>query len=470
MSTQTTHHHRLFMALVGGVSAALNTGVFVAVLQFRGRIDGTPLAYTLTTVLALLSFYVFARFHLVASARNLWWMLGRGALRWGQLLVTMMVLLFVLYDGRDDTRVMLAEWTGLALPLQLVGLAVLRGLAHSINNAPGNQRRAVFFGFGTEARKLHQRLQRSPILGVQVTGYFNDTPVDTGSGVNALPYLGRYADATERIHANDFEIVFIGIGQLDKELTTDIVNRLYDSTAAIYLVPEFHFLEDLPMEGTDIAGVPLLALHDIPILGLSRMVKRVFDVVGASVALVLLSPVLLVTALLVRLDSPGPILFRQTRYGEHGDRITVLKFRSMRVTAKDDADNAAANGLRQAHVGDRRITKVGAVLRRTSIDELPQLLNVLGGTMSLVGPRPHAAEHNEQYRRLIPGYMLRHSVKPGITGWAQINGLRGETDTPDKMQRRVEFDRYYITHWSLLLDVTILLKTIPTMISGRNAV
>jgi putative colanic acid biosynthesis UDP-glucose lipid carrier transferase len=470
MSTVSTHHHRLFMALVGGISAALNAGAFIALLPLRGQIGDTPYARALTGALAVAAFVVFARFHLLASARELWWMLGRGALRWGRLLIALTVLLFVTQGGRVDHRMLLVEWAALALPLQLAGLAALRGAAHRINNAPGNQRHAVFFGLGSEARKLNLRLQRSPILGIKVVGYYNDVPVVPATGETPPPYLGPYADAAARIQANDFKIVFVAIGQHEGDaITRDTVSRLYDSTAAIYLVPELRFFEDLPANSTDLAGVPLLALHDVPILGLSRVVKRVIDVAGASLLLWLLWPAMLAIAIAIRLDSPGPVLFRQLRHGERGDPIVVHKFRSMRVALHDE-DEAGQQGLRQAYSGDHRITPLGRYLRRTSLDELPQLINVLEGSMSLVGPRPHAAEHNELYRRLIPGYMLRHSVKPGITGWAQINGLRGLTDTPDKMQRRVEYDRYYIMHWSLWFDLKVLLKTIPAIILDHHAV
>lgn len=458
------------MGLAGGISAALNVGAFIALLPLHGQISESPYVRTVTGALAIAAFVVFARFHLLASARHLSWMLRRGALCWFRLLIAMAVLLLITHSGGKDLCLLLVQWVALALPLQIAGLALLRGIAHSINNAPGNQRDAVFFGLGNEARKLNLRLRRSPILGIRVVGYYSDVPIAPNPGETLPPWLGGYADAAGRIQANDFAVVFIATGQLDGgQITTDIVNRLYDSTAAIYFVPESRFVKDLAANRTDLAGVPLLALHEMPILGLSRLLKRGIDIVGAILLLLLLWPVMLATAIAVRIDSPGPILFRQLRYGERGEPIVVHKFRSMYVEYHDGQD-AGQSGLRQAYSGDRRITPVGRYLRRSSLDELPQLFNVLGGSMSLVGPRPHAAEHNEMYRRLIPGYMLRHSVKPGITGWAQINGLRGVTDTPEKMQRRVEYDRYYITHWSLWLDLQILAKTIPEIISGRNAV
>jgi putative colanic acid biosysnthesis UDP-glucose lipid carrier transferase len=470
MSTQSSHHHRLFMALAGGISATLNTGAFVALLSLHAQFDTTLYARAVAGVLALVAFALFARFHLLASARHLTWMLGRGARRWFKLLIALAALLLLTHRIDKDLCLLLAQWAALALPLQLAGLAVLRGIAHSINNAPGNQRNAVFIGLGPEARKLNLRLRRSPILGIRVVGYYDEEPVVAEAGEVLPPYLGRYTDTDARIQANDFEVVFIATGRLDGEqITAGIVSRLYDSTAAIYFVPESRFVEDLAANSTDLAGVPLLALHEMPILGLSRVLKRIVDMVGAGLLLLLLSPIMFAVAIAVRIDSPGPILFRQLRYGERGEPIVVHKFRSMHFARRDD-EGAGEMGLRQAYSGDSRITAVGRFLRRSSLDELPQLFNVLGGSMSLVGPRPHAAEHNEMYRRMIPGYMLRHSVKPGITGWAQINGLRGMTDTPDKMQRRVEYDRYYITHWSLWLDLQILLKTIPEIILGRNAV
>lgn len=467
MTFQATHHHRLFMGLVGGVSAALNAGAFFALMPLNHAFFGSEFSRVLIGVAAVGAFFLFARFHLLATARELSWMLSRAVLCWCRLLIALMVVIFVSHGGRGDMRVLLAQWVALALPLQLIGLTMLRAGAQRINNASGNRRHAAFFGMGSEARKLNLRLRRSPILGIQVLGYYNDEPVLPEPGEVLPPYLGRYTEAAARIQANAFDTVFVAMGQLEgEEGTSDIVNRLYDSTAAIYLVPELPVLKNLAANGTELAGVPLLALHDIPILGISRMVKRGVDVAGAALMCALLSPVMLAIALAVRFDSPGPVLFRQRRYGERGSPIVVHKFRSMRVAQPGDA----SEGVRQARSGDDRITPVGGFLRRTSLDELPQLFDVLLGTMSLVGPRPHAAEHNELYRRLIPGYMLRHSVKPGITGWAQINGLRGLTDTPDKMQRRVEFDRYYIAHWSLWLDLKILARTIPVIISGRNAV
>ncbi|MDM7109756.1 exopolysaccharide biosynthesis polyprenyl glycosylphosphotransferase, partial [Klebsiella pneumoniae] len=203
----------------------------------------------------------------------------------------------------------------------------------------------------------------------------------------------------------------------------------------------------------EINGVPVVPLFDTPLNGINMVFKRVEDVFFSIIILFLISPVLAVIALLIKLTSPGPILFKQIRYGMDGKAIKVWKFRSMKVMENDDR-------VIQATKNDTRVTKVGGFLRKTSLDELPQFINVLFGSMSIVGPRPHAVAHNEQYRKLIQGYMLRHIVKPGITGLAQVNGWRGETDTLDKMEKRIEYDLEYIRTWNIVLDIKIIFLTV----------
>ena len=204
-------------------------------------------------------------------------------------------------------------------------------------------------------------------------------------------------------------------------------------------------------------------MQERPLSGWSYIVKAIEDRTLALLILIMISPILLLIAILIRLDSPGPALFRQQRYGFNNNVFTVYKFRSMRNDAGD------ARGGRQATRGDPRITRIGAFLRKSSLDELPQLFNVLQGDMSLVGPRPHAVAHNEEYAGIIDQYLGRHKVKPGITGWAQVHGLRGETDTPDKMEMRVQYDLYYIDNWSLWLDLKILVRTLFVGFVNQNA-
>jgi putative colanic acid biosynthesis UDP-glucose lipid carrier transferase len=230
----------------------------------------------------------------------------------------------------------------------------------------------------------------------------------------------------------------------------------------VYIVPDFFVFRLLHSRWTDIGGLPAVSVFENPLYGVDGVAKRVFDLVLGGLALLLFSAPMAVVALAIKLTSRGPVFFRQRRYGLNGEEIRVWKFRSMRV-----CENGAK--VTQATQQDPRITPIGAILRRTSLDELPQLFNVLEGSMSLVGPRPHATAHNEQYRQLIEGYMLRHQIKPGITGLAQVNGCRGETDTLDKMQQRVEFDHQYIREWSLWLDLRILVQTVWVVLKQKNA-
>ena len=204
-------------------------------------------------------------------------------------------------------------------------------------------------------------------------------------------------------------------------------------------------------------------ISDVQLPAHAERIKRPFDLILTSVGLVFLAPAMALIALIVRIDSPGPVLFKQKRFGLDGQEIDIWKFRSMYHTACPDAD------IRQAKLNDRRVTRVGRFLRRSSLDELPQLINVLQGRMSLVGPRPHATQHSQRYRQEVAGYMLRHKIKPGITGWAQVNGWRGETDTLHKMKMRVEFDLAYMRNWSIWLDLRILQRTIATLLTDRNA-
>jgi len=241
-----------------------------------------------------------------------------------------------------------------------------------------------------------------------------------------------------------------------------LLDELRDTTASIYFAPDI-FVYDLIQARIDhINGIPVVAVCETPFYGINGMVKRASDLVLASLILFLVSPLLLAIAVAVKATSPGPVLFRQRRYGLDGREIVVYKFRSMRV-----AEDGAV--VRQATRNDSRVTPLGAFLRRTSLDELPQFANVIQGRMSIVGPRPHAVAHNETYRKLIKGYMMRHKVKPGITGWAQVNGLRGETESVEKMKARIDYDLDYLRNWSLRFDLSIILKTVVVVLRRQNA-
>jgi putative colanic acid biosynthesis UDP-glucose lipid carrier transferase len=263
-----------------------------------------------------------------------------------------------------------------------------------------------------------------------------------------------------RRHAVDAIYIALPISMAPR--IADLLRELRDTTASIYFVPNIMAFDLVQPRCTEIHGIPALAVCETPFRGMSALRKCAIDIVLASIGLILAGPLMLCVAAAVKLTSAGPVLFKQRRYGLNGEEIIVYKFRSMRVCE----DGALVT---QASRNDQRITPLGRLLRRTSIDELPQILNVLQGKMSLVGPRPHAVAHNEQYRKLISGYMIRHKVRPGITGWAQVNGLRGETDTVEKMRARIEYDIDYLKNWSLRLDFKILLRTAMLVLRDEQA-
>ena len=235
-----------------------------------------------------------------------------------------------------------------------------------------------------------------------------------------------------------------------------------DTTVNIRLVPDIFGFSLLNHSITEIAGLPVIELTSSPMNTGNSIIKSIEDKVLASLILILISPIMLLVAIGVKMSSSGPVFFRQRRYGLSGESIWVWKFRSMTV-CEDDA------AFKQATANDKRVTKFGAFIRRTSLDELPQFINVLQGQMSIVGPRPHPVKLNEEFRQLIPKYMLRHIVKPGITGWAQINGYRGETETLEKMEQRIVYDLYYIDNWSLWLDLKIIFLTVFKGFIDKNA-
>jgi len=339
---------------------------------------------------------------------------------------------------------------------------VMHRLVPRILELEGSTRTAVIVGVNDLSRQLARRLSQGPYLGITLKGCYDDRSVSRLGGLNEGRYLGNMRDLLESAHQGGIDIIYITLPMLSQPRIQQILDALRDTTASIYFVPDIFVADLIQARIDDIHGIPVVAVCETPLYGVNGLAKRASDIVLASVLLILLLPFMLLIALGVKWSSPGPVLFKQRRYGLDGREIVVYKFRSMTVCE----DGAA---VAQATRADRRVTPLGRFLRRASLDELPQLLNVLQGNMSLVGPRPHAVAHNEQYRKIIKGYMIRHKVKPGITGWAQVNGLRGETDTVEKMRERVQYDIDYLRSWSLVFDFMILLKTGLVVLKDRNA-
>ncbi len=274
--------------------------------------------------------------------------------------------------------------------------------------------------------------------------------------------LGRIPEIAAYVKANRVQLIYLSLPMASQKRIKDLLDGLKDTTASVYFVPDM-FVTDLIQGRPDsVCGMPVISVCETPFRGPAGVLKRVSDIVLSSIILLLISPILLGIAAAVKITSKGPAIFKQRRYGLDGEQIVVYKFRSMTVT--EDGDK-----VQQATKGDARITRLGAILRKTSLDELPQFINVLQGRMSIVGPRPHAVAHNEMYRGLIKSYMVRHKVRPGITGWAQVNGFRGETDSLDKMEGRIRLDLDYLRNWSLRMDMLIILRTIRLVFKDSAA-
>ena len=313
-----------------------------------------------------------------------------------------------------------------------------------------NTRRVAVVGSMPAGLNLISSFIDEPWMGFIVTGIYDDKPVESVKGV---PYAGDFEHLIQDARAGKLDRIYIAMSMKDEVSIKNIVKKLTDTTCSVLLIPDVFTFNILQSRTEEINGVPVVPLFDTPLSGINMVFKRIEDIIVSSIILLMTSVILIVIACAIKITSPGPAIFRQVRYGMDGKPIMVWKFRSMTVMENDGK-------LVQARKNDPRVTKLGKFLRSTSLDEMPQFFNVLFGQMSVVGPRPHAVAHNEQYRSLIEGYMLRHKVKPGITGLAQINGYRGETDTLDKMQKRVEFDLVYIRGWSVWLDLKIIFLTL----------
>lgn len=355
------------------------------------------------------------------------------------------------------------EWFLVTLTFLVVFRVSLRLVIGAFRSKGYNQRVAAIVGVNTVALHLAEQLNLSPWLGIRVAGFYDD--IEQGEfliGNLKLKVLGELEQLVNDARGGKIDRVYIALSMKNEKRIRYLVSELSDTTCSVLLVPDVFTFNLLHSRSLEVNGIPLISIFDTPMVGLNAFIKRIEDVFLASVILFLISPALSVIAIAVKLTSAGPVIFKQKRYGIDGKSIEVWKFRSMTVM-EDGAK------VTQATQNDARLTPIGSFLRRTSLDELPQFINVLKGDMSIVGPRPHAVAHNEEYRKLIKGYMLRHKVKPGITGWAQVNGWRGETDTLDKMAKRVEFDLEYIRSWSLWLDLKIVFFTIFKGFINKNA-
>ncbi len=408
---------------------------------------------------ALLSLLIFPLFNFYRSWRGtmLLELAGRLIAAWAVVFVTLALLLFTFKIGDEYSRTWFYLWGGLAGAGLVLSRLAVYAVLHLVRRRGLNLKRVAIVGTGPVACELVRRTEDSPWAGFKVVARFS--PQGSRTEDSSLP-LGALPNSIRTLGLDE---LWIALPLRDEAVIQDILHELRHETINVRFSPDISSLRLINHHVSTLLGMPVLNLRTSPMSGTNRLVKEMEDRCLALLFLVMASPLMMLIAFGVKLTSPGPVLFKQRRHGWDGKEIYVYKFRSMTVQASADDE------VRQARRDDPRTTPFGAFLRRTSLDELPQLFNVLRGHMSLVGPRPHAIQHNEFYKEKIDSYMLRHKVKPGMTGWAQVNGFRGETDTLEKMRKRVEYDLYYIEHWSLWFDLKILLLTLFKGFMGKNA-
>jgi putative colanic acid biosynthesis UDP-glucose lipid carrier transferase len=422
---------------------------------------------TLASVTAIITFQVVAEAHgLYRSWQGI--PLRREVMTtlvaWVFSIPVLLFLAFVTKTSEGYSRSIALVWfLGASVTLAVWRMA-MHALMVEFRKRGGNSRSVAIAGATEIALSLAKTISEEAYSGMKVVGFYDDRNSDRRIAVPES-YGGVVGDLNQLVsdaREGKVDIVYISLPLRAESRINALVRKLGDTTVSAYVIADFFVFDLLHAQWTNVGDIPAVSILDTPFHGLGGWVKRLEDIVVGSMILLLIAIPMLVVAIAIKLTSPGPVFFRQKRYGLNGKEIRVLKFRSMKVM--EDGPT-----VKQATKDDPRVTPIGKFIRRTSIDELPQFLQVLSGEMSIVGPRPHAVAHNELYRSKIQGYMLRHKVKPGITGWAQVNGWRGETDTYEKMQKRVDHDLDYIRNWNLFLDIRIIWLTIFGSKTSENA-
>ena len=449
------------------VVIAIATGITAAVMYLdydQHEIALYVTAITLTSLLFLSVSEVTGRYstrEFAAPLRHI----PSLVLIWTVTFALLQSVIFFLKLGDLLSRVWLASWYLSGGFTLIVSRWLLAQRVKSWTKAGQLTRRAVVYGATSFTRDFLADLEGDDTTGIRIVGVFDDRSRDRTTG-EATVRNGTLSDCVELARRNGIDLAIVGLPFSSEKRLLEVVNHLSVLPADIRLPAAATPVRLSPRLYSRIGNVAMIDLYDRPIADWGYVAKWVFDKVIASLLIVILAPLMAVIALLVKFDSRGPVIFRQRRYGFNNEMIEVFKFRSMYVDAEDrDASRLVTRG-------DPRVTRIGRFIRKTSIDELPQLFNVIRGELSLVGPRPHAVSAkaaNQLYNEVVQRYFARHRVKPGITGWAQINGWRGETDTEDKLVRRVEHDLYYIDNWSVLFDLVILLRTPVALLRGENA-
>ena len=382
--------------------------------------------------------------------------------RWLVIVAILLAIGFVTKQTVDFSRRVVLTWVVVTPAVLILVTLCLQELTRRLVHDPSMVRRVVFAGCNEVSLSLARRIGGSRSMRMHVEGFFDDRSAQRLGLIPSSRLLGALPDLAAFVKRNQIDVVFVALPVSHIRRVVQLLDELRDTTASVYYVPDIFAIDLIQARSGELFGIPVVALCETPFYGYRGVVKRIIDIALALTVLVVAAPLMLLLAMLVRMSSPGPVIFKQRRYGLDGREIMVYKFRTMTVV--EDGPSVV-----QASKADLRITAAGRFMRRYSLDELPQLFNVLQGQMSLVGPRPHAVAHNEEYRKLIKGYMIRHKVPPGMTGLAQVNGCRGETARVEDMQARVDYDLEYLRRWSPLLDFKILFLTAIRVLRDEKA-
>ncbi len=455
--SQDANFYRLFDLL--SIYLAFEAAVLVYNIPY------IPVYLVATLAISLVFFYCAEMFSAYRS-----WRAGKFKnmvlCAWGSLVIAftcLFVISFLFKFTETLSRVGLFIWFIAACINMFSWRYVMSSYKRNKRKLGFNLKNVAIVGATECAVYLHEEIKSNDELGFNFLGYFDDRkPERLFEDMGSVSVEGKIQTAIDAARDGAIDVLYIALPMKAEKRIADILIQLGDTTVDVHIIPDFLLSNLIHARIEHVGEVDTLSVFESPFRGAHEFVKRTEDIVVSALILLMILPLLIAIAIAVKLTSKGPVIFKQDRYGLCGRKIKVWKFRSMTVTE----NNAVVT---QAKKGDARITKLGGFLRRTSLDELPQFFNVLKGDMSIVGPRPHAVAHNEEYRKKVDFYMVRHKAKPGITGWAQINGWRGETDTINKMEKRVEFDLHYIKHWSLWFDIKIIFLTILKGFKNENA-
>lgn len=420
-----------------------------------------PSEYTTLFIIdALLIFTLFPNFDLYSSWRgkNKWKRSISLGYAWSTVLTSLVVITFAIKSSATYSRVWLFSWAIAGYCYLVLYRYILDLIMDKLRSKGINRKKILVFGAGEVAKSIEKKLSENQEVGFDIVAFLDDKPELAGKTINNIPIHSseRLLELLEICHE-----LWIALPLRAEARVLDVLHQTRHMTSVIRYIPDIFHFRLLNHSITEIANIPIIEINGVALSSQSRILKRIEDIVLSLIIAVIISPIVLTVAIIIKLTSKGPILYKQERHGFNGKTIKVYKFRSMYYEEKAE--------FKQATKNDSRITPIGKFIRKTSIDEFPQFLNVLQGRMSIVGPRPHAVSMNHDYKDKVDNYMQRHKVKPGITGWAQVNGLRGETDTIEKMERRIEYDLYYIQNWSLWFDLKIIFLTIFKGFIGKNA-